>query len=158
MFSLPAGQAHAPQAGFYLGAQHGGGEGLCDIVVGADAQRQDFVVVRLPAAEHKDGQQNSLIPEGPNDLEPVHAVHDNVQNHQIKGLFLGHAQGIRTVGSLKGGEALAGQNPGNCPAHKLFIVYNQYFCCLQCGRLRPEICFAVPLRWKGVRSHMLEVL
>ena len=69
---------------------------LCDVVVGADASA-DLVVIRLPPAEHKDGQQNPQVTESPNNLEPVHAIHDDVQKHQVEGLFLGHTKGVRTV-------------------------------------------------------------
>ena len=129
-------QGDPPQAGLHFGAQHHGAEWLGDVVVGADAQGQHLVRLRLPPAEDEDGGENPVGPQVTDHLEAVHILHDQVQDDQGIFALLRHMYGLDSSGRLLRGEALRPQNPAdNAPDGG--VVVNYQYVLLLCHRPIP---------------------
>jgi hypothetical protein len=74
----------AAQHGIDAGDELGGGEGLDDVVVGAEAQAVDAVGLVAPGGEEDDRDARTrALPQQPHDLEPVETGQHEVEHDEV---------------------------------------------------------------------------
>ena len=73
------------------------GEGLDEIVVGADVKALDPVIDRVSGREHEDRCAVAGLAQAATDLEPIELGHQDVQDDGIGGLAGQSVQGLLTV-------------------------------------------------------------
>lgn len=116
----------APDESLDLGPQGDGVEGLGQIVVRADIQAVEGVVVLLAPADDDDGQLHPPVPERLNHLEAVHPRHVHVQQHEIIAALPGHLNGFPAATGCVGVDAAALHHLAEHGQHRLVVVHDQH--------------------------------
>ena len=77
----------APELGLYAGHHLEGIEGLCDIVIRADVQPQDLVVVLALCGEDNDGD-GAFLADLERGADPIQTRHHDIDNQEVHLLLI----------------------------------------------------------------------
>ena len=114
-------QRHPADMGLDPGHQLPDGEGLGDVVVRAQVQAQNFVLLLLPGGDNQHRGVFPLVPEELAHLKAVHLRQHEVQQDQVGTLLQGQAEAGDAVKGLQGIIAFFAQVKAE-DVHNIFLV------------------------------------
>ena len=117
--------SRAADVGSHPGDQLPHGEGLGNVIIGADLKTGHLVGLLLPCGEDDDGHVVALLPEGAAHVEADHLRQHHVQQDQV-GVFLpGLFQAVGSVIGLHGAVALSLKVKAQNVYDIFFVLHNE---------------------------------